>query len=1285
MNSTELRRRMLDALAQTTAGNLAVDDLIPEARRLSAYLPDGAALEIRNARLDTDAAMPKVLGNATLLGSEVTVELTGGGNADHTWLRLTASGFDTDWTLSRGIKNIPQYWARKPDEFGLEKADSFLEKLPIAGPRIIIATDEDKSIGVSPGLNLFGSVRFDKTFADGLLANALSWVDGDTPLTLGGTICIHRDSSPAVVDLSAPLGVLPKFKMCSFQSGEAFLRMRTQNANDPSSASSIMEIAVPIKFGNPKPIDLIVSTELISGGGEFIFSATCEDGSFSLGNTITDVEAALGIKAGGFSLPSVLPALSELYLREVALGFTLEDGSGSPAATALSITLALPTGRAWSPICGVSLTGLELEGVVDFADSASWSGCIATQARIGTERPVVIDLRAQFPECIFSGELDPASAPICLTDALSSFIDVSSLPRIDIESLSVLFNASSHDFSMGGYLVSDWGFPLGKMRFTIEGIGAAVNFNTENRKFTGQLWGTAGLAGATFDVQLAVPSADFAISGQIPALSLKALIDTLCQSSIDLGAEFDFQLENSEIAITKSQDDYVLLLRTTLAKYGTLFFELQRDGSQWGAAIGVDLALARQEDVPGLGLLDSLGIRLKHMMLLLSSVKLSQGFVFNDPAKAGSSDKSESALALPSSLDPPGPGLNVLGQIAFGNPQATSCDRLRKFYDHFKIRQFEIAVALQLLRNGQSITARLDAAFLLKMLALEIQAKLGIYYSGDVIDLNISGELSMQAPHALEGDRLTFDARLDIEENGVMISGSMTGTWLDAFGIQGLKVVEAGLALGCDWEGVPAIGFAGAFSMGDFDGSLGCVLDTRNPHQSALFGSINRLSLYDVWELFASAGGQPGSATLEALRQIYIAGIPAFNLAVDIDLSKEATGKLDRLADAFKKKDTPLGRDPQKTFIVANGKADRWFLTDLANGQAHYEIVRSGDGLQVNREAQLYFVGEATCIGNIPLPQGFRVSGGISIFGIEGSTNVVIESGKGISIDTRMSEWSLAGFINLARGNGDSHPTFPGNGPYLSMSTFRRDGKDPHFDLSCDLIVLGMTLVDVTIHVRSDGLEVHVTKPFLLIEVTLDGTFSGGISPKVDLHGKLVYGFDHGITLLSGLGHLNVNANVTGELSISYHNKVIATLKASATCPPFGKLDLGTLQLSSDGLANVAAVLETMLTNAISNLMKLNPTHWLFAIGKSVLHLPGLRSSNSVLMATPGSMKVDVQPARPQPEDVGRVLREKFGMSAEEIAASTRDHLKYGEAELQAALVAAGISPPEVQRVLEKR
>lgn len=1144
MNATDLRELFTKHV--NANGQLVLNAaLLPEAGVIANYIDpdagDAAKIVIEDAVVDPDAVPATVTGKATFLNvKNMQVTLTGKGDDATTSLRLEATEIPDSWKFTDSFKNVPKYWASVPGEFGWMLRDSFFGDVKLKDVAFVLSNADADDRDEKSGLNLSGKLSLDAGFADGLAVKVLQWIKGGEPLDVRGTVQLAKEKKPPTIDLRAELDPTLTFELGSFKLVKAFIWLRTVEPRGMDEPVSRMELAGTISIGSPKPMSMTISTELVADASGFVFVGESEDQSFSLGNGLTDIAAVLGVPTGSLSLPPGLERFSTLYIRQIALSVTAPE----IGLEYVSLTLALPLDPPWAtPIPKFAIREVETEWTAYFGGDKSIEGVVSGVFRIGEAKPVDIGLEAEFPNFRIIGRLeDDSPNPISITDAIRSFVDVPGLPEINISELALEAEPSKGNFSIGGTLESDWSVPIGTLTsFAITSVYFTVNRSGESG-FSGTVGGQAKLGSATFDANYDFPGNNFVIGGKVPELRLGELISTLTSTPLELPDGIDFTLKDSETAITKKDSDYTFFVQTKIENVGTMFFQILRaEESGWGVAVGVDLTVVQRiGDLRGFEFMNAIDLTFTRLALVLSTVDLPSGYTFPTLQSYKSTAPADTKkLKVPSGIGKPKRGINFYAQFAFGDRAATNDQALVKLYDFFSIQRVDLDVALQvawskgkfsaLLLAGTSVTAEYGIGGKSDKHNMEFAAYLAVEYKDGSAALFLRGLLKLDAPGGSKDEKLTFAMEMGLQPHGFYVAGSMSGAWRNPFGIEGLTVSDVGLMLGVTWEGVPAVGFAGTITAMNFQGSLACIVNSVDPKNSILAGSISQLTVGDIVNTFVGVVVQPDPGAKEiiaVLNNIGVEGINPFTLPISLVEALDGVD-LEKVVATFNQSTgAKLTPKPESTMLIVGEQGNSWFLTDKTNGVVHYQIKRDGNQLQGWKQAQLYLSPSDTRIASLEFPQGYRIYGQLNIFGFKQSTDVTILINKGIGAEVRMSEVNLfGGLLRLQRAPGDTLGKDGGNdddnlnGPYVSIATYSRDSRTykapyntPHFFVSGALSFLGLVEQVMDIAVTENGIHVVVKRKlfgtefdfcfdFKMSPLSLagSGTAAVDLSPKIDL------------------------------------------------------------------------------------------------------------------------------------------------------------------------------------------
>lgn len=1089
------------------------------------YLENGA-LSLRNYRLaesEQDQSVTIVGTGADGLFAGMDVEAMFRLRGTEPTLRITATAAP-DWNFG--------------NSFPLLKG-SLAAGIRFASPPTFTLASYDLSNTIEQN-----SLHFQGRTSTRSVLEGLSLFLGDGGPTISGTIVLVKGapkmtlSTPplAEVDLGLPHPVGLVLDVCSvpvmtgaedelLPDTDVFLRLRT---DIPFTAQG-KEYSIPLAAVIYDPTTRIVFSIDLESFTEFVAAGAAE----------------LARLVNGVAFADQLPAVGGLQLAEIITLknlFFYFDPSSSTKLTA--VALSIESRKSWQILHFFSPSG---QPVTISLESLS----LVVSLPMDTRKPAFsvagilkadgggILLSLNTPELTVAGDLLPGTE-ISLRKAVTLFtgLQLNELPEITVADFSFYLQPGTGEFGINGTLASNWEIPVGNLTtFALTSVNVALN-RSAGAGISGSVGGSATLGGAVFNASYSFPGNNFVLGGKIPSVRIGSLIGDLCNNSIALPQELDFSLKDSEFAVTKSGSDYVFHLQTELPEVGTLFFQIQRTlATGWGAAVGVDLSVVRRiGDLPGFGFLNALDLTFTRMALVLSSVDLPAGYTFPElPTYKGTAPAGTGRVQIPNGIGSPKQGINFYAQFAFGDRAATRDESLLKLYEFFSLERVLLDVAVQVSYKGGSLSALMLAGVAVDgttygigggnvQYNMGLAAYLAIQFGSDGnAAIFLRGLLKLSEPATTTGRKLTFAVELGLQPNGFYVAGSMTGTWTNPFGIQGISVSDAGIMVGVNWQGVPSVGFAGTLTVTGFQGSLACILNSQNPANSVLAGGLSNLSLGDVVHTFVGLLGEPDPAAKEVislLKNIAVEGINSFTLPATLADAFDAQD-LKTIAAAFAQHaNITLIPTPESTMFVPDVVGERWFVTDKTNGITHYQITREGETLVARQQAQLYFSPSNARIGLLDFPEGYRIYGRLDIFGFKQQTDVSISISRGIGAEVRMSKINLfGGLLRVERAPGDTRSDGRGStspdGPYLSIATYPRPPYNtPHVYISGSLSFLGLVHQVMDIEVSEKGIHVLVERTLLGTHFNFsfdfkasplylagNGTAGLRLNPKIDLSG----------------------------------------------------------------------------------------------------------------------------------------------------------------------------------------
>lgn len=1166
-------------------------------------LPDGV-LTITGTMTEANGGVTvSGSGHGPFAGMDVTAVFTPQGDD----VLLVATGTDSGgWSIASAFPQL---------------ADSILAGLEVSGgATLVLRTISDDQHPA--GLGFKGSVG-----VGGPLEQALMFIGAATSLDFAGPITFTLGAP----DFALIAPVASPFSLGPLENLGISIALNSASAPPPptggaggalGSISANTAIALTVNGQTAK----LPASMLFSGGALLDLRVAAPSGS---GVTIADLA---GFALGG-DLTALIPPKA-LYDVAGAISLDSIDFTIAPLKPSLvGVTFDLSVTRPWTIGSKFTVTGVGMSLYVSGSGAAS--GSISGSLQIGENGSVcTLDASASLPDGTFQAKLDPAGNKPNISDLVTFVAGDFSLPAIQVSDLSLALTPTDGNYSLAAGFSSDWSLNVGD--FALAVTGAAINLDYAGGQASGGVAGTLVLDEANkFDLSYKIPGG-FKLVAQVPSLSLKTLIGALCR---DVGAPpsgFDFTFIDATILITEDNGQFSLELGAQLESYGSAAVVVEHS-AQWSFAFGVLLDTPKLAALPGLGLLslidDAFGLE---EIVVVFGTLAQQTFSF--PAL---SDFGNSTIKAPKVSSPAWDGTLVQGLNIYAMLDPAGSEALGWLCKLVGF-QGKIAASLEVPENpadGTTFAATLSGKVNSNMaLSGGFVAKL----VGGTLELGLTGTI----PTSIAGHDVIFKVEVDFQTNGIFVSGSTTDTIdFDVVQLGGLAI-----ELGVDAEGIPSIGFAATIQAGTFDSSIAIFLDSANPAQSLFAGSISDVTLDSVMGPIIGVTSLPSEID-SILKQISLKGTASFTLPAALAQSLDDRDTAAVIA-AFAAAGAPLNSDVRAVSILGASAQGSWAVTDLST-LTHYHLSKGADGaIAAEKEAQVKFVPQTTQLASLPPVTGpaYAMSGALSVFGLTGTVDIDIEPSTGLSIECALSPLHLLNdkLLVITDSAGD------GQGPFLSVCTYQKDGKQPHAIASGKVELLGLVGESVSIDISAAGATFTLSSDAPVYSYSIDVALSS--STGFIAHGRAQVGFDQSIDL-GALGTLPLQATVGGTIDASL-NGTLASAGFSGSFN-FGGAGFSvgpvSLDVTSASLENLAtgitdAVAEAVRTYLLGNL---DPSRWLAWVKRGVI--PGMLGA---------------------PDKVGAALGSAFHQTADQIAALSKNVLGYSAdvaaAALQGANFAAG-------------
>jgi hypothetical protein len=740
-----------------------------------------------------------------------------------------------------------------------------------------------------------------------------------------------------------------------------------------------------------------------------------------------------------------------------------------------------------------------------------------------------------------------------------------------------------------------WIIPIGPENLIVHDVALGFSY-PQGGPISGSVSGSIALGDfAKLSIVYDTPG-DIIMRAMLPEVSLMQLVGTLTDKSVALPDNFDIRFTNSSVLIQKQAQNYIFQLATEVENVGSLAFQVQRVGNQWGFAAGFNMAAGKPSDLSGLGALGQFisFFALNRFLLVVSSFD-APSFTFPDLAAFNNPTIKAKNIALPAHTQGIIAGLNIFAEWTFDNSQQQQL--LKKFLG---IDSASLAITLQVGKNPR-LNSKLFASTSVKVGGLQLTAQFGGLIDNGQLGLFLTGQLIVP----IQGNPYKFSVTLLFVANGAFLSGTMTGVTAIDFGV--FKLSNLALEVGINWEGIPSLGIAGTIDVETFQSSIALFFNSANPSQSLVAGSLSDLTLKDILETFA--GKFEKSEIVDVLDLIGVEGTRQFDIPGDV------ADNLDNLnianvsvAFANSTAKVQIPSSSEQVLLVVNQKGSIWYLTDRVT-MIHYQLYKRGNKIEVSREAQLYVAPQTTSIGDIQFKEGFFVSGALQMLLLRTETEIEIRRNKGIAIDTSMDKIVIGTekLFSLKALEGDG-------GPRLSVATFTQPDheieelKPPHFYINGQLEMLGISR-EVFVTLSENGFEFSLGGSLVL---AVHGEIHGHFKGLTDMAAGGSLDVEVGTIDLGPLGKIPINTGVNGKLDIVVDHDSIsvtfdANFKLASKTHNIAKFDI---DVKYQQLTDLASILWEKVKEILSDIFK-NVEEWAKAVGNKLIE--GVTDPSGVL------------------------------------------------------------------------
>lgn len=707
-----------------------------------------------------------------------------------------------------------------------------------------------------------------------------------------------------------------------------------------------------------------------------------------------------------------------------------------------------------------------------------------------------------------------------------------------------------------------WIIPLGVTQLEFSDVSLFL-LKQSGGDISGNFSATAAIAGVTLNANYDIPGTVI-IRGDFPSVTLNDIVSFLLRQQLSVPDGFNLTFTDSYIILQKAGSDYQMQLGTVIDGITSLAFVLEKGTNGWGVAVGLQIDLSQLDKLPG-GLSSSVQtfaqwFPFQTFTLAISTIK-DQNFSFPGFEQFNQPSLGTSKITLPAIAQGIQQGFflytsttftksnKILGALIdlINIPEGTQLDSFIAYLTQNKQFQLGISIAT-FLTPDKDISTRTctgDAGYRNGCLTGTL-----MFIGGGSGDFGIS--LIATVKTIIQNNNVEFDLIIAVVENGVFLSGTMQVQKPISFGP--LQLGGVAIELGISFEGLPSFGFSAELEVDDlFNSSIAVMINSENPSESMIAGSLSDLSLADVVSKLAGTLGEQPDAGLEAvLEEVKISG--TVNGAFQVPGGSVANALIDALdnfgGDTISNDFVTYGKlqsfpsSSDGLLIFNDSDNGKWYITEKAGAGSnstitHWQLIKDyGTGaLNVSKEAQFYFVPspDGVQIGTFFYPQGMSISGNIKIFFLNVDVDIAIELNKGVLIETQMQPITFinANLFSITAETGSG-------GPQLSICTYTRNDsnlapelKPPHFLINGKATILGAGN-GVSVNINSNGAY------FSLSGSSLGGFFSGTLtgtisSSDLEIEGAINIGI--GSIDLGPLGTWNINTGVNAQADIFAHSQ----------------------------------------------------------------------------------------------------------------------------------------------------
>jgi hypothetical protein len=776
---------------------------------------------------------------------------------------------------------------------------------------------------------------------------------------------------------------------------------------------------------------------------------------------------------------------------------------------------------------------------------------------------------------------------------------------------------------------------------------------------------------------------DFTLLAQLAEVQLSHLLGGAPQ--LRMVAGFEVPMPTTSVLIKRSGDSLSLNAAAVIDQVGKIVVVASHE-TQWDVALGFQLDVSTISALPGLrgsplATFDNF-VGLSDLMMVISSYA-KPNFDFPELGSFQTPALGRGKLVLPKQAA----GKLVEGLNVYAGLSTTKGGGFQSIARFLKLKlDGSIGVTLSVSLPSPATNSKL-------FLSVTEELKRGVTLTGELGFVLAGGEigvfLTAEATAAIQGQPVQFDVTALAVENGVLFSGSMINRVPIQFEIDHvhLHLADLGLVIGIDGEGIPSLGFCATIDIDRFNAAVALFIDSTDPAKSMFAAAVSDLSLLDVVEVLANQTNLPAPLK-ETLDVFGLKPLGAFALPAAIAHALDHRD-LPTIAKAFNDHGVTIPTSSDQVLLDVNTRGQLWYLTDL-KAMNHYVIKCANNAVMVSYEPQLYVAPQATAIGAINFPAGYKVLGELDLLLLRAAIDIQIKGWSGIVAEVYVEPIIIHNkdFFAITGAGGTG-------GPYVSLATYARPEqkdphlREPHFAMSGDLRLLGADVASVYMSFSKAGI-VFDLRAYLTPIIQIDLNANIQSAQNLSFGGSIQIGVNNRINL-GPLGSVLIRADAHGSLNVGVRNSVAYARFQAGLQFESWQIETPMIELDVNGraLLRIAEQLLAEIEHLLVDGLLRDVRRFMDWVKRGVLE--GLRSVEQIANVLKSVYKLAAADAGKLLHEFGHdiheiaaALKNVFGRAASEIADFFKNVLGLHSDVINAALKAAGFVEHEIEDAVSK-